>query len=209
MSDICFGSIDHAAEQKFTVYRTKYLSTKSEVKGNPTESQQNVWDHLNNFGLDTIVYLPDPKYRTKAICTVTHHVPNNLITSTSNTFDHTKSKIKIMRPQQYPNQDIDKITAKYLTQAEQLDIAGYFDCSLILNMFLCASRDDEEPHHNMNNLRKIKLKVFNKQLFSYQTKRIKPIDTSHKDYHSMMSTMLLSTITRHSATITFGNQQSC
>ena len=74
MSDTSFESIDHVAEHKSTVYRTKYLSTKSEVKGNPTESQQNVWDHLNNFGLDTIVYLPDPKYRTKAICTVTHHV---------------------------------------------------------------------------------------------------------------------------------------
>ena len=74
MSDTRFGSIDHVTEQKSTVYRTKYLSTKSEVKSNPTESQQNVWDHLNNFGLDTIVYLPDPKYRTKAICTVTHHV---------------------------------------------------------------------------------------------------------------------------------------
>ena len=74
MSDICFESIAHVAEQKSTVYRTKYLSTKPEVKCNPTESQQNVWDHLNNFGLDTIVYLPDPKYRTKAICTVTHHV---------------------------------------------------------------------------------------------------------------------------------------
>ena len=133
---------------------------------------------------------------------------HNLITSTSNTFDHTKSKIKIMRPQQYPNQDIDKITAKYSTQVEQLNIAGYFDCSLILNMFLCASRDDKEPHHNMNNPRKIKLKVFNKQLFSYSTKRIKSINTSHKHYPSMMSTMLLSTITRHSATITFGNQQS-
>ena len=70
---------------------------------------------------------------------------HNLVTSTSNTFDHTKSKIKIMRPQQYPNQDIDKITAaKYSTQAAQLDIAGYFDGSLILNMFLCASRDDKE-----------------------------------------------------------------
>jgi hypothetical protein len=55
-----------------------------------------------------------------------------------------------MRPQQYPNQDIDKITAaKYSTQAAQLDIAGYFDGSLILNMFLCASRDDKEipPYH--------------------------------------------------------------
>ena len=59
-------------------------------------------------------------------------------------FDDTKSKIKIMRPQQYPNQDIDKITAKYSTQVEQLDIAGCFDCSLILNTFLCASRDDKE-----------------------------------------------------------------
>ena len=49
-----------------------------------------------------------------------------------------------MRPQQYPNQDIEKITAEYITKAEQLDIAGYFDRSLILNMFLCASRDDKE-----------------------------------------------------------------
>ena len=40
---------------------------------------------------------------------------HNLVTSTSNTFDHTKSRIKIMRPQQYPNQDIDKIIAKYST----------------------------------------------------------------------------------------------
>ena len=75
MSDLCFfGSIDHVAEQKTTVYRTKYLSTKPKAKNNPTESQQNVWKHLHNFGLDTIVYLPDPRYRTKAICTVTHQI---------------------------------------------------------------------------------------------------------------------------------------
>ena len=223
MSDLCFRSLDPVVGQKSVHSRTKPLSQKFTAKSNLAEFQEEVWDHLYKFGLDTISYLPDPKNNTEVLCVVTKHAQltgdmkkmgglssavsgkfdiwdkkndteakafllsslseelkrdfkpfhdkekdtfamtwlkliHYLVSSNSRTFDKLKDEIRKIRPQQYSGQNIEKMSADYISKAEELVNAGYFDHSLILNMvdgFLCASRDAKGTfHHTMNDLRK-------------------------------------------------------
>ena len=65
-----------------------------------------------------------------------------LVTSTTDTYDKLKDDIRRITPQEFPGQDIEKMSAKYLELTEILVNAGYFDTSLIMNMvdgFLDAS----------------------------------------------------------------------
>ena len=74
MTDLCFRSLDPVAGQKSMLQRIKGLPTKFSVKDNITEFQLKVWDHLVQFGMDTIGYLPDPRDPTnKVLCVVTKH----------------------------------------------------------------------------------------------------------------------------------------
>ena len=81
-----------------------------------------------------------------------------LVSSNSRTFDKLKDDIRRIKPQLYPGQNIEKMSADYIEKAEELVNAGYFDHSLVLNMvdgFLCASRDSKGTfHHTMNDLRR-------------------------------------------------------
>ena len=81
-----------------------------------------------------------------------------LVSSNSKTFDKLKDDIRKIRPQEYPGQNTEKMSADYITKSEELINSGYFDHSLILNMvdgFLCASRDAKGTfHHSMNDLRR-------------------------------------------------------
>ena len=81
-----------------------------------------------------------------------------LVTSTTDTYDKLKDDIRRITPQEFPGQDIEKMSAKYLELTEILVNAGYFDTSLIMNMvdgFLDASPDDKGTFHfSMNTLKK-------------------------------------------------------
>ena len=80
-----------------------------------------------------------------------------LITTSSKTYDGIKDRIRKKKPQQFAGQNISTMSQEYITLAKELDNAGHFDSSLILNMvdgFLCAQRDETGTfHHEMNNLR--------------------------------------------------------
>ena len=74
MSDLCFRSLDPVAGQKSLHYRTKPLNTRFETKDSISDFQENVWDHLTKYGLDTIGYLPDPREPgARVLCVVTKH----------------------------------------------------------------------------------------------------------------------------------------
>ena len=80
-----------------------------------------------------------------------------LVTTTSKTFDKMKETIRTKRPQQYPNQDIEKMAKDFIQLAQEMDNAGYYTHGLTLNMvdgFLHASKDYKGTfHHELNNLR--------------------------------------------------------
>ena len=96
-----------------------------------------------------------------------------LVSSNSRTFDKLKDDIRRIRPQQYPGQNIEKMSTDYMTKAEELVNAGYFDHSLILNMvdgFLCSSKDAKGTfHHSMNDLRRRVDKVQQSTIFMSRT----------------------------------------
>ena len=69
-----------------------------------------------------------------------------LVSSNSKTFDKLKDNIRKTRPQQYSGQNIERMSAEYMKMGKELENAGYFDYSLVLNMvdgFLCASKDEK------------------------------------------------------------------
>ena len=96
-----------------------------------------------------------------------------LVSSNSKTFDKVKDDIRSIKPQMYPGQNIEKMAADYITKAEELINAGYFETSLILDMvdgFLCASRDAKGTfHHSMNDLRKSTDKLLRSTVFLSKT----------------------------------------
>ena len=74
MSDLCFRSLDPVAGQKSTHFRIKPLSNKLDARDNITDFQENAYDHLLKYGLDTISYLPDPRNpTTNVLCVITKH----------------------------------------------------------------------------------------------------------------------------------------
>ena len=111
-----------------------------------------------------------------------------LVSSNSKTFDKLKDDVRKIRPQQYSGQNIEKMAADYITKAEELLNAGYFDHSLILNMvdgFLCASKDAKGTfHHSMNDLRRKVDKLQQETIFMSKPDQINKYAQerlSHKD----------------------------
>jgi hypothetical protein len=77
LSDLCYRSLDPVSGQKSTLYRTKGLSKPYDRSQKLSDFQKKVWDHLVNYGLDTIGYLQDPKDPTKVQSVVQYHARFN------------------------------------------------------------------------------------------------------------------------------------
>ena len=96
-----------------------------------------------------------------------------LVSSNSKTFDKLKDNVRKTRPQQYSGQNIEKMSADYMKIGKELENAGYFDHSLVLNMvdgFLCASKDEKGTfHYCMNDLRRKVDKIQRETIFMSKT----------------------------------------
>ena len=73
-----------------------------------------------------------------------------LLTTNSTTFDKLKNKIKELHPKHFPGQNIELMSAEYIKLSDELENAGHFENSLLLNMvngFLSADVDSKMTFH--------------------------------------------------------------
>ena len=201
ISDMCCRPTDRVTGQKSTLARQKGLDVPYSQGVRLSEFQKKIWEHLKDYGLDTIAYLPDQQADStslQVLSVVTHHarftgnmekvknlcsdikskfdewdlrhdneaikflmnsldntikegfeafqddsdsfsltwlkLVHFLITTSAKSYDALKDKIRRKRPQQYAGQNISKMSQEYLVLATELENAGHFDSSLILNM---------------------------------------------------------------------------
>ena len=73
MSSSCYRSMDPVAGLKSSRYRVKGLVKKFDPKQNVSTFHDSVWDHLEEYGLDTIAYINDPKDATEMQNVVKNH----------------------------------------------------------------------------------------------------------------------------------------
>ena len=67
-----------STQSKSQYYRTKGLETKFTKKSDLQTFQKDAKDHLEDNGLDTISYLPDPSDKNKLVSVITDHARFNL-----------------------------------------------------------------------------------------------------------------------------------
>ena len=73
VSDMHYRSVDPVKGQRSTLHRTKGLSKPFVGSGNLLNFQDDVMEHLEAHGLDTITYLPDPRGIKGKVYSVIHH----------------------------------------------------------------------------------------------------------------------------------------
>ena len=112
-----------------------------------------------------------------------------LVTTTSKTFDTMKDQIRNKKPQQYPNQDIERMAEDLIKLAQEMDNAGYYTHSLTLNMvdgFLHASKDHKGTFHfEMNSLRSQVSKKEQETIFLSSDEQTKSYTKDGLDYKSI------------------------
>lgn len=73
LSDPCYRSLDPVQGQKTAHHRTKSLAKKFENSMKLSDFGTKVMEHLREYGLDTLAYLPDPRNPTKVLSVVDYH----------------------------------------------------------------------------------------------------------------------------------------
>ena len=76
VSDMCCRPTDRVSGQKGTIARQKGLEAKYSQGVKLSDFQKQVMDHLKDFGLDTVSYLPDPQGNSRSLdvlSVVSHH----------------------------------------------------------------------------------------------------------------------------------------
>ena len=73
MSNSCYRSMDPVAGLKSSRYRVKGLEKKFDPKQSVSIFNSAVWDHLEEYGLDTIAYLNDPREMNQMQNVVRNH----------------------------------------------------------------------------------------------------------------------------------------
>jgi hypothetical protein len=73
LSEACYRSLDPITGQKAAHYRTKPLSKKFEKSMKLSDFRTKVMEHLKEYGLDTLTYLPDPGNTIDVLSVVYYH----------------------------------------------------------------------------------------------------------------------------------------
>ena len=131
------------------------------------------------------------------LCLITY-----ILTTNSTTFDKLKERIRGLHPKYFPGQNIELMSAEYIKLSDELENAGFFENSLLLNMvngFLNAEVDNKMTFHfQMNSLCKRVEEVQRKTTFMtkmdqdkvYQRERLTCRDICFiaiKEYKSLLS----------------------
>ena len=156
-----FNVVSHHA--RFTADLEKSISLAKIIQG-----KFDKWDQKHDFEAKTFLMdslSPDVKdgfvvavrESSDSFAATWLKLVYHLTTTSSKSYDVLKDKIRVLRPQQFSGQDIEALSMEYITVAEELENAGFYDHSLTLSMvdgFLCASRDTKGTFHfSMNTLR--------------------------------------------------------
>jgi hypothetical protein len=72
-SDMCYRPLDRVSGQKGTVYRTKGATQKLTRSIKLSTFQEHLWNHMKEYGLDTIGYLNNPHINNEMISVVEQH----------------------------------------------------------------------------------------------------------------------------------------
>ena len=72
-SDMCYRPLDRVSGQKGTVYRTKGATQKLSRSIKLSTFQEHLWNHMKEYGLDTIGYLNNPHSNGEMISVVEQH----------------------------------------------------------------------------------------------------------------------------------------